>query len=84
MFQNPYQRCQYELETHPDGKVWLGSLSGESEMHYVNCIGRTLALLGPRKCYYDFKNSLGKEGTTPAEQINAYLLKHGVVVYRYQ
>jgi hypothetical protein len=27
---------------------------------------------------------LGKEGTTPAEQINAYLLKHGVVVYRYQ
>ena len=84
MFQNPYQRCQYELVTHPDGNVWLGSFSGDSELHYVSCIGRSLTLLGPATRFRKFKISLGDRGYTPAvaQLCEEYFLKHGVVVHQ--
>jgi hypothetical protein len=84
MFQNPYQRCQYDLVTHPDGNVWLGSFSGDSELHYVSCIGRSLALHGPAARFHRFRISLGNSGYTPAvtQLCDEYFLKHGMVVHQ--
>jgi hypothetical protein len=84
MFQNPYQRCQYELTMHPDGNVWLGSFSGDSELHYVSCIGRALALRGPAARWRAFQIRLGNNGYTPAvaQLCDEYLLAHGMVVYQ--
>jgi hypothetical protein len=88
MFQNPYQRCQYELVTHRDGKVWLGSFRGEAERHYVSCIGNPsseefLKLHGPALRYYWFEISLHGKGYTPAvaQEIDDFFKAHGMVVY---
>ncbi len=85
MFQNPYQRCLYDLAKLPDGAVWLGSFSGEAEQHYVHCIGIG-QIRGPAMRYDKFKISQGDQGYTPAvaQRCEDYFLAHRVLMYRRQ